>query len=334
MPFHLRQCYFVQSCWHKCVAGFLVFVFSVSAAGAAFSHASEGIVSQAARAMSASARQPEELDRARKLLEAVRWEEAAALIRTYLQKHPSSLDAHSLLGLILYRGRQPRASMAEYVQASQLGDLTAFDLRIFAMDCAAIPDFPEAEKWMLRSLAIDDRDAATWEALGHVRFAAQHYEQAIEALEHALQLAPRTVSAKSLIGLADERMARLDVAEAAYRTAIEWQEGRAEIDAVPLLGLGRVLMTNNQPEEAIGWLQRAAKAASAPAEVHEVLGLAYSKTAHPAMAAEELETAIRLQPQSARLHLMLARAYRSLGKAERSDAELKLYSTLNGNGVQ
>jgi len=334
MPFHLRQCHLLQSCWHPCVAGLLVFALSVSAAGTAISSASAGLISQATHTKSAAARQTDKLDRARKLLETLRWEEAAALVRTYLQKHPGESDAHALLGLILYRGRQPRASMAEYVQASKLGDLTAFDLRIFAMDCAAIPDFPEAEKWMMRSLAIDERDAATWEALGHVRFAAQHYEQAIEALEHALQLAPRTVSAESLIGLANERMARLDAAEAAYRTAIQWQTGRAEIDAVPLLGLGRVLMTNNQPEEAIGWLQQAAKATAPPAEVHEVLGLAYSKTARPAMAAEELETAIRLQPQSARLHLMLARVYRSLGKAENADAELKLYSTLNGNGVQ
>lgn len=334
MPLHLRQCFFLQSCWHPCVPGLLFLVLSVSAYGADRSQPSESVVSEAAHARSAAARHPVELDRARNLLEDSRWEEAAALVRAYLQKHPNESDAHALLGLILYRGRQPRASMAEYVRASQLGDLTAFDLRIFAMDCAAIRDFAEAEKWMLRSLAIDDHDAATWEALGHVRFAAQHYEQAIEALKHALQLAPRTVSAESLIGLANERMARLDAAEAAYRAAIQWQEGRAEIDAVPLLGLGRVLMTNNQPEEAIGWLQQAAKAASPPAEVHEVLGLAYSKTARPEMAAEELETAIQMQPQSARLHLMLARVYRSLGNSERADAELKLYSGLNGNGVQ
>lgn len=334
MPIHSRQCFFLQSCWYPCVACLLAFMASVSAASAALSPASAGLISQTAQTKSAAARQTDELDRARKLLDDSRWEEAATLVRTYLQKHPDESDAHTLLGLILYRGRQPRASMAEYVQASKLGDLTAFDLRIFAMDCAAIPDFSEAEKWMLRSLAIDDRDAATWEALGHVLFAAQHYEQAIEALEHSLQLAPRAVSAESLIGLANERMARLDAAEAAYRTAIQWQAGRVEIDAVPLLGLGRVLMTDSQTEEAIGWLQQAAKVASPPAEVHEVLGLAYSKTARPEMAAEELETAIRLQPQSARLHLMLARVYRSLGKAERSDAELKLYSTLNGNGVQ
>jgi Tfp pilus assembly protein PilF len=334
MPIHSRQGYFLQSCWRPCLAGLLVLALAVCADGAAISPISGGSVTQDAPARSKAAREPDELDRAHKLLDASRWEEAAALVRTYLQKHPDSSDAHSLLGLILYRSRQPRASMAEYVRASELGDLTAFDLRIFAMDCAAIPDFPEAEKWMLRSLAIDDRDAATWEALGHVRFAAQHYEQAIEALEHSLQLAPRSVSAESMIGLANERMARLDPAEDAYRTAIQWQAGRAEIDAVPLLGLGRVLMANNQPEEAIGWLQQAAKVPSPPAEVYEVLGLAYSKTARPAMAADELETAIRLQPQSARLHLMLARIYRSLGKAEMADAELKRYSTLNGNGVQ
>jgi Tfp pilus assembly protein PilF len=290
--------------------------------------------SQATDAKDAGAKTADKLDRARQLLNTSNWENAGPLVKAYLDMHPNSADGHALMGLILYRERQPRASMAEYLRASKSGDLTAFDLRIFAMDCAAIPDSPEAEKWMLRSIEKDDRAAATWEALGHVRFAAQHYELAIEALEHALQLAPRTVSAEALIGLANERLAQPDAAETAYRTAIQWQADRAEKDAVPLLGLGRVLIGNNQLAAAIPWLQQAEKTPPPSSEAHELLGLAYSKTGRQTEAAEELETAIHLQPKSARLHLMLAKVYRSLGKPEKADSELKLYSALNGDGVQ
>jgi tetratricopeptide (TPR) repeat protein len=282
----------------------------------------------------ATAAATDALAHARMLLDSDNLAEAFSLVKAYLQKHPQTPDAHALMGLILYRQRQPRASMAEYLKASESADLSAFDLRIFALDCAAIPDLPEAEKWLLRSIEKDDRDAATWEALGHVRFSSQQYEAAIESLEHALQLVPRTVSAESLIGLANERLARPDVAETAYRTAIQWQAGRKEKDAVPLVGLGRVLLGNNQPEEAIPWLQQAAKIPPPSSEVHELLGLAYSKTARETEAAKELETAVRLQPDSARLHLMLGRTYRSLGAKEKADGELAQYAKLKGNGVQ
>ncbi len=67
---------------------------------------------------------------------------------------------------------------------------------------------------------------------------------------------------------------------------------------------------------------------------HELLGQAYSKTARGEEAARELETAIHLQPDSARLHLMLARIYRSLGDKEKADSELRLYARLNGSGAQ
>jgi tetratricopeptide (TPR) repeat protein len=289
---------------------------------------------RAAAQSPASAETAGELDHARRLLQTSNENGAARLVKTYLGKHPDSGDAHALMGLILYRQHQPLASMAEYLRASKLAELSAFDLRIFALDCVAIPDFPEAEKWMLRSIEMDDRDPATWEALGHVRFSAQHYEAAIDALQHSLQLSPRTVSAEALIGLSNERLARLDAAEEAYRTAIQWQADRNKKDPVPYIGLARVLIGNNQPTEAIPWLQQAAKLPPPSAELHELLGQAYYKTGRQAEAAAELESAIRLQPENARLHLMLGRAYRAMGAKEKADAELKIYARLNGSGVQ
>jgi len=320
---------FVRSCLEWSLALALMFCATAVAVPAQVPATDRASNQEPASADAANA-----LDHARKLLDSDNLDGALSLAKKYLQKHPQSADAHALMGLILYRQHQPRLSMAEYLNASESADLSAFDLRIFALDCAAIPDLREAEKWLLRSLEKDDNSAATWEALGHVRFSSQHYEASIESLDHALQLAPRTVSAESLIGLANERLARLDLAESAYRTAVEWQVGRKEKDAVPFTGLGRILLGNNQPEGAIPWLQQAAKIPPPSSEVHELLGLAYSKTAHDAEAAAELEAAIRLQPDSARLHLMLSRTYRSLGAKEKADVELAQYTKLKGNGAQ
>lgn len=275
-----------------------------------------------------------DLTEARRLLDTPNWKDAEPLVRSELDKNAESLDAHTLLGLILYRKHQPRASMAEYVEASKLGDLSAYDLRIFALDCAAIPDLPEAEKWLVRAIAKDEKDAANWEALGHVRFAQQQYSGAIDALTHMLELAPHTVSAQSLIGLSRERMAQLEEAQAAYKLAIEWQNDSKLKDPVPFVGLGRVLLAKNENAKAIPWLQRAVAVHEPSTEAYELLGLAYSRTGRSAEAAAQLEMSVRLDPSSARLHLMLARVYRAMGDEARAEAEQAEYTRLKTSSAQ
>jgi protein O-GlcNAc transferase len=268
------------------------------------------------------------LDQARRLLDTPQFTQAAAILDRYLDQHPDSADAHELKGLLLYRQHQPRASMAEYLRASELADLSAFDLRIFALDCAAIPDLAEAEKWLKRSLDKDDHDAATWEALGHVYFVAQEYKAAMEALNHALEIAPHTVSAESLIGLTNERSARLDAAEVAYRRAIQWEVEKKQSDPVPYVGLGRVKIADSKPAEAVPLLQRAVNMPQATSEAHELLGQAYEKTGRSADAVKELETAIAMDPKSARLHFMLFKMLREHGENERAEAELNVYKQM------
>lgn len=275
-----------------------------------------------------------DLTQARRLLDTPNWKDAEPLVRSELDKNAESLEARTLLGLILYRKHQPRASMAEYVEASRLGDLSAYDLRIFALDCAAIPDLSEAEKWLVRAIAKDDKDGANWEALGHVRFAQQQYKGAIDALTRMLELAPHTVSAQSLMGLSYERMAQLDEAQAAYKLAIEWQGESRQKDPIPFVGMGRVLLAKGENIEAIPWLQQAVVAHEPAAEAYELLGLAYSRTGRNAEAAAQLEMAVRLDPSSARLHLMLARVYRAMGAEAKAEAEQAEYTRLKAGGAQ
>jgi tetratricopeptide (TPR) repeat protein len=275
-----------------------------------------------------------DLNHARQLLGTPQFLQAEEIVDRYLDQHPDHADAHALKGLLLYRQHQPRASMAEYLRASQSGDLSAFDLRIFALDCAAIPDLPEAKKWLQRSLEKDDHDAATWEALGHVRFASQEYKSAIEALNRALQISPRTVSAEALIGLANERFAQLDAAEAAYRKAIQWEAESKDNDPVPYVGLGRVMLVDNRLGDAIPLLQKAVQMPQASSEAHELLGQSYAKTGRNAEAVKELETAIDMDPKSARLHFMLGNVYHGLGETEKANAELKKYVRLREGSAQ
>ncbi len=273
--------------------------------------------------------EPAALEQARSLAAAGRWTEAERAVRRHLVTEASA-DAHALLGFILFKQKKPKESMAEYVAAAKLRDLTASELKTFALDCAELRMFADAEKWMTRVVELDPLDAKAWEARGHLRFEEQHYADAIQDFERALELAPRTVSAQTGIGLSLELLSRLDEAAAAYRKALSWQAPGAPGDPAPLHALGRVLLKQNQAAEARPYLERAVQAGSGNAQAHEELAKAYSSLGQLPEARRELEAAVRLAPKAARLHFALGQLYRKLGLLDRARTELALYESLVG----
>jgi tetratricopeptide (TPR) repeat protein len=270
------------------------------------------------------------LPQAQALAAAGKWTDAERAARRHLETQPASADGHALLGFVLFKLKRPKESMAEYVETAKLRDLTASELKMFALSCAELRLFSDAEKWISRSLEMDPRDAKAWEARGHIRFEQQHYADAIQDFERSLQLAPRTVSAETGIGLSNELLSRLDEAAAAYRTAISWSSPGPDEDSGPLHALGRVLLKQNRPGEALPVLRRAVAAGPANAQAHEELAKAYSSLNQFDAARRELEQAVQLAPKAARLHFALGQAYRKAGQVEKAKAELELYEKLVG----
>jgi tetratricopeptide (TPR) repeat protein len=259
------------------------------------------------------------------------WTRAEALARRYLQSNAESGDGHALLGLILFNREKWKESMGEYVEASKYRDLTASEIKTFALDCGELHLARDADKWLTRSLEMDPDDSKGWEALGHVEFTEQRYEEAIRSFQRSLALAPCGVSAETGIGLAREMLSRLDDAKAAYKTAIVWESSKPN-DPTPFHGLGRVLVKQGRPREALPYLQQAVKLGPAAAQAHEDLGEAYSLLNQLAAAQTELEKAVQLAPKVSRFHFMLGQVYRRAGLMEKAKAELDLYASQVGTG--
>ena len=257
------------------------------------------------------------------------WSEAEALTRRYLQTSEDSGDGHALLGFILFNQQKSKESMGEYVEAAKYRDLTASELKTFALDCAQLKRFSDADEWLTRSLDANPKDAKGWEALGHFKLEEQRYEEAIRAFQRSLALTPRVVSAETGIGLSYELLSRLEDAKAAYETAIGWETPRPR-DPTPYHGLGRVLLKQNRPAEALPYLRRAVALGPEVAQAHEDLGKAYSSLNHLPAAQKEIEQAVQLAPKVARLHFMLGQLYREAGLMEKAKAELDAYAALVG----
>lgn len=268
------------------------------------------------------------LQSARLMASQQKWRGAENALHRYLDHQPESFEGHALLGLVLHNEGRAKESMLEYIEAAKLGDLSSSDLTMYALDCASLHDFEDADKWLTRALQMNPADWQGWNAAGHFKFELQHYDDAIKAFQECLRLKPKMIAAQSGIGLAYEASGRPDDAAAAYWLAIQWQQAPSRRDYVPFLGLGRTLLNQGKPAEALPLLREAVRLSPKDVSSRQMLGKAYSSLNAFGPARAELETAVRLDPQDADAHFMLAQVYRNLGLKERAEAELALYSSL------
>ncbi len=289
-----------------------------------------GLVVEESGAIQARTDSSDLLSQARTLSVAGKWKVAEELARRHLKEQPDSADGHALLAYLLFKQQKPKESMAEYVETAKLRDLTASEMKTFALSCAQLHLYSDAEKWLSRAIEMNPADAKAWEARGHLRVEEQHYADAIGDFEQTLRIAPKTVSAETGIGLSFELLSRLDQAIAAYKTAISWQPAGTGEDPAPLHALGRVFLKQNKPREALPYLQRAVLRGPGVAQAHEKLARAYSSLRQLETAQTELEKAIALAPKVARFHFTLGQLYRESGKLEKAKAELALYDALVG----
>ena len=304
------------------------------------------------------------LQQARSLLRQGKVDEAEHIVRQYANSQPESAEAHYLLGFILFRAIQGHAalegasegaqyneldpglaefakkraeeSLAEYTAGARYSKPSAADLKIVALDYIVLGDFPDADKWLTRSLEWNPQDAEGWYQLGRTKYNENRFQEAIEAFERCLKLEPKNLKAEDNLGLAYEGLGRVDQAIAAYQKAIEWESesGTAETptgaSAGPYLDLGSLLLDQNRPQDALAHLQRAAEIAPREARVHEKLGKAYAEVNQLPEAQKELEEAVKLSPKNGRLHFMLGQVYRKQGLTEKAKAEMQLSGTLDG----
>ena len=298
------------------------------------------------------------LTEARSLLEKGNVGEAREAVRRYLAKHPSSADGHFLLGYILFREIQVRASqespadvalyqnpgaserkfqeenakasLAEYTEGAKFRDPGAFDLKIVALDYVLLGDYVDADKWLTRSVESNSKDSEGWYYLGRAKYNENRFEEAIHAFEQCLKLDAKNVKAEDNLGLSYAGLGRAEEAAAAYRTAIAWQAQSAKKDVGPFIDLGSLLLEQNQPDAALLNLLQAAEIAPQESRAHELLGKAYSHLNQLPKAQAELEKAIALSPQSGPLHYMLGQVYRKEGLNEKAKTEFDRAAALNG----
>jgi tetratricopeptide (TPR) repeat protein len=255
--------------------------------------------------------------------------EGEAMLRQFLNQHPSSPDAHYLFGYILYREVRAKESLAEYTLGAQHRKPSALELEIVALDYVLLGDFVDADRWLTKSLSWEPTNPLGWYYLGRAKYNENRFAEAIDAFNACLKLEPRNAKAEDNIGLSQEGLNQPEEAAKAFQVAISWQEGANVESAQPFLNLGSLLTDQGKADAALPYLFKAIELAPQNAKCHEVLGRAYVKLKQLNKAQSEFEQAVRLAPKSSSLRFELAMTYRDQGLKDQAKQEFDRCAALN-----
>ena len=253
---------------------------------------------------------------------------AESFTRGYLKQHPQSAPAMFLLGRVLEARNQPVESLEWFTRAATDMTPSAEDLRLVAMDYVLLSSYPDAHRWLSKSVELDPQNAESWYDLGRVRMMQGNLPSARAPLERSLALKPRQAKVANNLGIVAEADNAPDQAEALYRQAIAWQTAGDRPNEQPYLNLGVLLISQQKAAAAIPLLEKAVSIAPADSKCHEQLARAQEQQGNIERALAELELAVKLEPASAHLHYQLGQLYRHTGQPDKAKAELLLSGTL------
>jgi Flp pilus assembly protein TadD len=268
------------------------------------------------------------LAQARALASAGKLADSESILREYIHGHPSSADAHFLLGYVLFRRQEAKESLAEFTAGAAIQRPHADELKIVASDYVMLGDYGDADKWFTAVVVEKPDDSDTWYLLGRAKFNESNFTAAVTCFQRALALHPGYVDAQNNLGLAFLQLNENDKAEAAFQIAIDWQ-GEAPRDAQPFLNLGSMFADQNKLDQAVTYLTKAAVLAPGNPRVHEELARVYTAQQRLPQAQSELEKAVALAPKISGLHFKLGQLYRKEGLRERAEQEFQICAQLN-----
>jgi Tfp pilus assembly protein PilF len=272
---------------------------------------------------------------ARRLVAEGKFAQAEQTLRTCIKSDDRNPAAHDLLAYTLLRLNQPKESLVEYTRAAQIQTPSAEDLIHVSLDYVLLDDYKDAERWIRRALAMNDKSPDAWYDLGRILYVGQRFKDAADCFERALSLDPQSAKAENNLGLALEGLNRTDDAIAAYRRGLQMQTGsdasKAQPSEQPMLNLAIILIHRTQYQEASSLLTQAVAIAPKDPAIREQLGHLYLQQEKLQDAQRELETAVALSPDNSAFHFLLGQVYHRQGTNDKASIEFSRAAALNGS---
>jgi tetratricopeptide (TPR) repeat protein len=256
--------------------------------------------------------------------QADRTEDALGSLKEEVALEPNNVEALTWLGIIELAQGHPEQATSPLDQAVALAprDANVLYYRGRAHQMVAEESY--------RSLHDLDPDSVfVHRGLADTLANSGQPEKAIAEYEAAIQKQPDNPDLYEALGEQEQKVSRVDAAEAAYRAELKLSEH----SAIALYNLGKIYVEHGKASEGIPLLRRAQQAHASAAPTDFYLGLGLAETDQNQEAAQWLEQAVNSSPspfiqQSA--YYQLVRVYQRLNRkedAQRALEELKKLKT-------
>jgi tetratricopeptide (TPR) repeat protein len=254
---------------------------------------------------------------------------AIAEMKEAVSQESGDPELHDELGSLYARERDWDPAEQEFAKAVRLkdGDARAHMHLGFALEAehkpGAIEQFDKAY-----TLAPDDAEGAM--AMGKAMGDAGNDAEAVPVLQHAVELAPKSMVARYRLALVLQRVDRVPEAVEYLKQVVAAEPKNADA----LTNLGMALAQEHNATEGIPFLKRAIALNAQDATAHQDLAAAYIQVSQIDDAIAELKTAIKLSPDSPQLHYDLGTAYKLQDQAADAIPELETAEKLNPSGFE
>jgi tetratricopeptide (TPR) repeat protein len=166
-------------------------------------------------------------------------------------------------------------------------------------------DFAGASQHAQRAVALAPQNAKLWELLGYTSRLGSNTQQSIDAYNHALQVDPKSLDARSGLAQTYMKAGRTEEAKRLLTQVINADPKRTN----DLMIAGELYLQTNEPQTAINYLQRAdSQKPSAHSEL--LMAMAYMRLKQPEKAKELLDVARRRAPNNVEIFQAVATFYR------------------------
>lgn len=182
-----------------------------------------------------------------------------------------------------------------------------------------------SEQAMAKMNAIDPQSVLAHELSAEMMEAMNNYDGAVVELQKAVEMAPRRPGTHY-------KLADAYVSLSQWDSAVE--QFQAEISVDPANCAARwkigtiVLQKNGNPEDALKDIDQALSMCPSLVDAKVDRAKALIKLNRNAEAAADLEAAAKADPTEASTHFLLAKVYRTLGRAQDAQAEMQVFSKL------
>ncbi len=264
-----------------------------------------------------------------------RYAEAEAAFRKVIRLDPSLAEAHVNLGLALHQGKKQKEAIKAFEQALRLQPKLTHAYLFLGINLFNLNRLSKALPPLQKYTSLAPRDAQGHYYLGLTFASQESWESAIQSLETASSLAPRDVDilyhlAQSYIAEANRIVLRLAKFNPSLPLLKNWEKDRgagvADLVRQRPAGLNRdgQLVSEGRARETLVKLKPQLGHTPPNEQVEQLAAAAYAD-----LYVETTQRFYRIEPNSFRIHQLLAAYYEKTKQSDKAIAELKQVIAIN-----